>query len=96
MSSLLMTADREGLLTPSQKKYLWIQMTKLGYRTREPVELEFPKEKALTMDQIFDYYQTDLEYSIDDLVNLLHTPKEDIDQLYSLNIVRKKTHLRFV
>lgn len=96
MSSLLMTADREGLLTPSQKKYLWIQMTKLGYRTREPAELEFPKEKALTIDQIFDYYQNDLEYSINDLVNLLHTPKEDIDQLYSLNIVRKKTHLRVI
>ena len=96
MSSLLITADRENLLTPSQKRYLWSQMTKYGYKTKEPEELDFPKEKAFTIDQIFDYYRSDLEYSVDDLVNFLHTPKEDIDKLYSLNIIRKKPILKFV
>ncbi|MFX5998565.1 ImmA/IrrE family metallo-endopeptidase, partial [Acinetobacter baumannii] len=96
MNALLKTAEREGLLTPSQKKYLWIQMTKNGYRTKEPVELDFPKEKAVTIDQIFEYYREDLGYSIDELSNLLQTPKEDIDSLYSLNIVKKKPNIRIL
>lgn len=96
MNALLKTAEREGLLTPSQKKYLWIQMTKNGYRTKEPVELDFPKEKAVTIDQIFEYYREDLGYSIDELSILLQTPKEDIDSLYSLNIVKKKPNIRIL
>jgi len=96
MASLLMASEREGLLSPSQKRYLWSQMTKYGYKTKEPEELDFPKEKAFTINQIFDYYRSDLEYSEEDLANLLHTPKEDIDKLYSLNIIRKKPILKFV
>ncbi|EXD82248.1 DNA-binding helix-turn-helix domain protein [Acinetobacter baumannii 972082] len=58
--------------------------------------MDFPKEKAVTIDQIFEYYREDLGYSIDELSNLLQTPKEDIDSLYSLNIVKKKPNIRIL
>ncbi|MDR8284365.1 DNA-binding protein, partial [Acinetobacter baumannii] len=41
-------------------------------------------------------YREDLGYSIDELSNLLQTPKEDIDSLYSLNIVKKKPNIRIL
>ena len=38
MAAIAVRADRLMLITPYQSKMFWIEMSKLGYRKREPSE----------------------------------------------------------
>ena len=68
MSALLMRASNLGLLTPRRKSYLWMQMGRAGYRTKEPGPL--PPEKATLFGELIDVHRTDLGYSDQDLTRV--------------------------
>src|SRR5258707_14423565 len=50
MAALAVRADRLKLITPYQSKMFWIEMSRLGYRKREPNET--PKEQPNLFRQI--------------------------------------------
>lgn len=70
MSAMIMHAHRLDRLTDRQKTYLFSQMSRLGYRTREPVDV--PKEKPALLGELLDYHLGDLELSENDLRSVLH------------------------
>jgi hypothetical protein len=64
-----------------------------GYRTREPVSLDFPNEETSIFDALLRNIQEDLQYSQEDIAQLLHLHFEELNQMYRL---QKKPRLQAV
>jgi hypothetical protein len=53
---VLFSASELEQLTDHRKRYLWMQMGKLGYRRREPAELDIPPEEPTLLQEVVDLY----------------------------------------
>lgn len=93
MSSIATNAHRHNLITGYQYKKFWIDMSKLGYRKREPNEPAYEQPKMLM--KMIDFHRTHLEYTDDDIANLLCITKSEFQTLYQL-APQPKPHLRIV
>ena len=65
MSALLMRAGDLGWISARQKSYLWMQMGRLGWRKKEPVEI--PGEQPSLFNEIIDVHKKELGYTDEDL-----------------------------
>jgi Zn-dependent peptidase ImmA (M78 family)/transcriptional regulator with XRE-family HTH domain len=79
IAALLMRAGTLGYVSVAQKKNLWAQMSKLGYRRQEPGVL--PAEKPENFDNLFTYYKRELGYTVDDLARTLAIFPEEFGRL---------------
>lgn len=79
IAALLMRAGHLGYLTVSQRKILWSQMSKLGYRMREPGVL--PAEKPENFDNLFTYYKRELGYTVEDLARSISIFPQEFERL---------------
>ena len=80
VASLLVRAGQMGLLTESQKRYLWTEMSRLGYRTKEPVEI--PREEPANFSGLVDHIINNLGYSAEDLADSVSLNIDDLYVLY--------------
>jgi Zn-dependent peptidase ImmA (M78 family)/transcriptional regulator with XRE-family HTH domain len=92
MAAIIVKAKRSGFLTDNQYEYLWKQMGALGYRKKEPIEIE--REKPTLVQEILKAYLNDLNYSKKDLAVLLQFREDKIDEWYlkapsKLHVVRR-------
>ncbi len=55
MAALLMRAKKLNTLREQQINYLWRQLSAAGYRTKEPPELDFEKEKPTVLEMYIDH-----------------------------------------
>jgi Zn-dependent peptidase ImmA (M78 family) len=98
MAALAVRADRLQLITPYQAKMFWIEMSKLGYRKREPVELA-PERPKLLGDMIL-YHRRELGYSTGDMAQVLCLTETDFMSMYGSigggDDAPPKPHLRIV
>ncbi|CAJ1313826.1 HTH cro/C1-type domain-containing protein [Paenibacillus nuruki] len=85
MNALLKKAIDLNKITERQSRYLWTQMSKAGYRTREPIELDLPFEKPSVIEEILEVHHVDLNYSTDDLSTATFLNKLEFKEIYSLN-----------
>lgn len=69
MQALLMRARQLETITERQARTLWMQMSKLGYRLKEPIEL--PPEQPTLFRELLELHRTELNYSFSDLAELL-------------------------
>jgi Zn-dependent peptidase ImmA (M78 family) len=60
MQTLLMRASSLGFVTSNQARNLWQQISSRGWRSREPAELDFPKETPKVLPSIVGTYLSDL------------------------------------
>jgi len=95
MNSLLKQAGDLNCITPNAARYLWMQMAKRGYRKREPAELDLIPERPSLLNEIVQYYRTDLGYSIDDLAAALKSTPADLMMLYGLELSKPETVKQF-
>jgi Zn-dependent peptidase ImmA (M78 family)/transcriptional regulator with XRE-family HTH domain len=82
MQALLMRASALGEISPRSARTLWMQLGKLGYRTREPAEVDIPRESPGILRELLQVHQQDLDYSIADLEQLLAFPEHRIRSTY--------------
>lgn len=80
MAALAVRADRLMLITPYQAKMFWIEMSKLGYRKREPNEP--PKEHPKLLRQMISFHMKKLGYSVSEMAKLLHLKTAEFQQMY--------------
>jgi len=71
MQALLKHATRLGTVDPGKAKYLWAQLSSAGYRTREPAELDFPKEEASLMRELIETHTKELGYGLQELSDFI-------------------------
>ncbi|HEY7342052.1 MAG TPA: XRE family transcriptional regulator [Ktedonobacterales bacterium] len=95
MAALLMRAQDLDTITPNQARYLWMQMAKAGYRTREPVELDVTGEQPRLLRELVEMHMDKLGYSESDLGKILPLNEGELHSWYladgthpSLTLVR--------
>jgi Zn-dependent peptidase ImmA (M78 family)/DNA-binding XRE family transcriptional regulator len=96
MAALIFRARSVGTITEQQSVYLWRQMSRSGYRTREPQELDFPADVPSILSETIKIHLTDLGYSAGDLSKTLHMEQKELEQLYGLQSDPKRPALRIV
>ena len=97
MQAIAYRANRLRLITPYQSKMFWIEMSKLGYRKREPNDP--PKEVPRLLHQMIEFHRQKLGYSPADLAGLLCLSPTDFEAMYGpefLNPEPRKPNLRLV
>lgn len=85
MAALAVRADRLMLITPYQAKMFWIEMSRLGWRKREPHEL--PKEHPKLLRQMISFHMKNLGYSMSEMAKLLHLSVGEFQEMYRSEIL---------
>jgi hypothetical protein len=65
-------------------------MSALGWRTREPVETDFPYEEPTVFPRLLRMHADDLEYDWKSLEALLNTDVGDLQRIYGSQLSRSK------
>lgn len=94
MQALMYKAWQIGSLSDRMYKYYVIEMSKRGFRKREPVEAAHLKETPSTLRSIIRSHLNDLDYSVDELAELFGLVMEDVESLYP--VPSQKPRLRLV
>jgi Zn-dependent peptidase ImmA (M78 family)/DNA-binding XRE family transcriptional regulator len=82
MAAILKRAEDLRAITPNQARYLWVQMSKTGYRLREPIELDIKGERPSLINELIEAYREDLGYSMEDLCQMLALFEEELWSMY--------------
>lgn len=82
MSALVYRASTLGQITPRQAQYLFMQLSKAGYKTREPAELDAKQEVPAMLKKLIDIHIKDLNYSINEIAKILHLEEEEVHGFY--------------
>jgi Zn-dependent peptidase ImmA (M78 family) len=85
MQALIMRASAVGAISANGKQHMMMQLSKAGYRLREPAELDPPTEPPELLREIVAYHCDSLGYSHDDLCRLLALNKADLYRIYQPN-----------
>ena len=93
MASIAFRAHRLKLITDYQNKMFWIEMSKLGYRKREPNEP--PRETPKMLRQMVEFHRKSLNYTETDLAHLLCLNVPEYEKMYAFDPVPKPS-LRLV
>ena len=85
MAAIAVRASRLKLITPYQSKMFWIDMSKLGYRKREPNEP--PKEIPSLLRQMLAFHTKKLGYSVAEMARLLNLRVAEFQEMYRAEIL---------
>lgn len=93
MGSLLYAAGDLRVLTERQKTSMWVMFNKLGYKKREPAELDFEHEPTTSDKELLYTHVQSLGYSWDELAEMLGFPVDDVLDMYGLPKPRRGLRL---
>lgn len=98
IQSLLYHAHHIGAISANQSQYLWRQISRLGWRTREPADTDFPYEEPQVFPEIIRVHCENLGYSLIEISKLLRSDVHDVGRLYGLwgETAKAGGHLRIV
>jgi Zn-dependent peptidase ImmA (M78 family)/transcriptional regulator with XRE-family HTH domain len=94
MSALLRRAYQLKAIDHHRYTRLWQEMSKLGYRTREPAELDFPPEQPTVFNDLITLHLHRLGYTMKQLADVLDTLPEVLQETVVLS--PDGPHLRLV
>jgi len=94
MAALLKRATDLEVITPRKARSLWVELGKAGYRKREPVELDLPRESPSLLNEIIQAYTDDMEYSVSELALMLNLIDKETIEIYfdSEKIIEERKH----
>jgi Zn-dependent peptidase ImmA (M78 family) len=82
MAALLVRAKQLKVITQAKYTALWKQMSALGFRRREPGELDLAPETPRLLDELLAFHRERLSMSLDDLLALFTLHDRDYRRLY--------------
>ena len=82
MQALVRRARDVGAIDARQYKSLMVQLSKSGYRTREPVNLDPPSEYPSLLFNMVEYFEHSMEFSRSELLALLNIGETDFWEYY--------------
>lgn len=80
MAALIMKARDTEAITPSRAKRLYAELSRLGHRISEPVEI--PAEEPTLLDAVIDTHRREHRYGVAELVELAGIPEKDFRAHY--------------
>jgi Zn-dependent peptidase ImmA (M78 family) len=94
MQFLLYQAAEIGCLRLHQSQYLWKQISRLGWRTREPAETDFLPENPTLFPRILKLHSEEMGYGMPEFGRLLRMESNDLRYLYGLQETPQQQVLR--
>jgi len=94
IAMLLVRAKKLQNITDRQYRYLWMKISKLGYRTQEPIEI--PIEEPILLQQLVDFHIDRLDYTYKEFGELLALFPDELFQNYLFHRKDTKAHLSLV
>lgn len=82
MASIIYRAKFLNKITSNQERYLYSQLAKYGYKTREPINLDPPEETPRLFNDILDIHFNDFSYSKEQLCDVLALNEDEFDENY--------------
>lgn len=82
IAALIYRAKELNCITENQYRYLFMKLSSMGYKTREPQRLDPPVEKPKLFYNIMKLHFHDLDYSKNELSKLLLINPDKFDALY--------------
>lgn len=92
MQSILVKARSMEVITENQSKYLWKQISFLGYRKKEPYEIQ-PDNISL-LKELLEVHINDMGYTKEEVAALLNLTMDDFDHIYYGAAIRPKFQIR--
>ncbi len=83
MAAILHWAQDINAITSNQSRYLWAQLTSMGYRKEEPIVI--PKQQPKLLKSIIDFFVTELHYSKKEVSDLLYLFEDEFEEMYLAN-----------
>ena len=96
MQAILKRAESLGQINPRRARYLWMQISKAGYRTREPVEADVPREEPHLLMEVIDLHMRRLGFSAAQLANLLALEEDELARIYPVTVADHGPRLRLM
>jgi len=79
MAALLMRAKQLETVTPAEERKLWTELSRNGWRKREPVQLDvFGEELGGLYRDLLRLHRQELGYSESALGAMVHLPEDDV------------------
>jgi Zn-dependent peptidase ImmA (M78 family) len=94
MSALVYKCKEQKLITENQAKYLFAQLSAMGYKKAEPPELAVEREKPSVIKDTIELYKKELAYSLEDIALATHLTLKDFErefdlQPFGLRVIRR-------
>lgn len=89
MQALIYKAWQTGRISDRMFKYYNIEMSKRGFRSKEPIEWNGSPETPSTLRQILSTYMEELDYTVNDFGEMLGLLDEEVAVLYELSGTRR-------
>ena len=97
MQFLLFQAKEIGTLSDYQSQYLWKQISRLGWRTREPTDTDFAHEQPTLFPRILTLHREGMGYDVSEFAELLRLEPNDVRQLYGIqDTVKERQFLHLI
>ena len=84
MAALLMRSHTLQLISDNQYRFLWSQMARYGYKTREPASLDIPREEPSLLKRLVHTYVRGAETELDFFTQL----KNDFPTIRGEDLIR--------
>ena len=82
MSALLKRAVDLKVITQRHGRTLWMQLSKAGYKIREPMELDIQSEPPTLLKEILRTYIDDMGYNMPELAKLFNLFENEFQNIY--------------
>lgn len=92
MASLIYCAHDVGAISDGKRTSLYAQLSRMGYRTREPIDIEV--ERPSLVGQLVDIHRKALGYSDEDLLELLMADEIDFIDIGTDDELKIQRHLK--
>lgn len=83
MASIIVKAKSLGCISNDRYKYILIEMSRMGYRTNEPIEVPIDKPQIIT--EAYSLYKNHLSYTENELSNIFSLPISFMTELFNKN-----------
>jgi Zn-dependent peptidase ImmA (M78 family) len=95
IQSIIYKGWQIGRISDRMFKYYNIEMSKRGFKTKEPVDWNGSAESPSTLRQLISIYTDELDYSKGDLSDLFGLIEDEVSEFYEFS-ERRKANLRLV
>jgi Zn-dependent peptidase ImmA (M78 family)/DNA-binding XRE family transcriptional regulator len=82
MAALLVRAGKVGAITSRQSQYLWMQLSKAGYRTKEPAQLDVARETPRLLSNIINYHLSENHLTAEEVSGLIGIHHHEFRRMY--------------
>ena len=89
MAALIYRAKVLKQISYGQYEYIWRQMSARRYRINEPVQLEQQGESPSLLPELFKQMKEDMDYSPDEITQVLGLHYSELNQLYGFEQERR-------